>query len=181
MAPKHRLIRAVRDFDVKRELRNMNIFECIGKFPRRRFSRQVLVSLLVLALLFTIGSQHLRAQQSTQVPVPYMQQTPEQLQQLVAPIALYPDSLVAQILAASTFPEQIVLADRWVQTNTDVSGNGLAQAVDQQPWDPSIKALAAFPAVLGNMDVIVGRCLLQPARGCHECRAGDAPARTGSG
>ena len=152
MAPKHRLIRAVRDFDVKRELRNMNIFECIGKFPRRRFSRQVLVSLLVLALLFTIGSQHLRAQQSTQVPVPYMQQTPEQLQRLVAPIALYPDSLVAQILAASTFPEQVVEADRWLQAHPDLKGDALGQAVDPQPWDPSVKALAAFPAVLGNMD-----------------------------
>ncbi len=81
-----------------------------------------------------------------------MQQTPEQLQQLVAPIALYPDSLVAQILAASTFPDQIVLADRWVQANPDLKGSALAQAVNQQPWDPSVKALTAFPSVLGNMD-----------------------------
>ncbi|MGD0503621.1 MAG: DUF3300 domain-containing protein [Steroidobacteraceae bacterium] len=82
----------------------------------------------------------------------YAQQAPEQLQQLVAPIALYPDSLVAQILAASTFPEQLVEADRWVQAHADLQGNALAQAVDQQPWDPSVKALAAFPSVLGNMD-----------------------------
>jgi hypothetical protein len=65
---------------------------------------------------------------------------------------LYPDSLVAQILAAATFPEQIVEADRWVQANPDVKGEALGKAVDQQPWDPSVKALAAFPAVLGNMD-----------------------------
>jgi hypothetical protein len=70
----------------------------------------------------------------------------------VAPIALYPDSLVAQILAASTFPEQVVEADRWVQEHPDLKGDALGQAVDQQPWDPSVKALAAFPAVLGNMD-----------------------------
>jgi hypothetical protein len=70
----------------------------------------------------------------------------------VAPIALYPDSLVAQILAASTFPEQLVDADRWVQTHPDLKGEALAHAVDPQPWDPSIKALTAFPAVLGNMD-----------------------------
>jgi hypothetical protein len=82
----------------------------------------------------------------------YTQQTPENLQQLVAPIALYPDSLVAQILAASAFPEQIVEADRWVQAHPDVKGDALAQAVDQQPWDPSVKALTAFPSVLGNMD-----------------------------
>ena len=83
---------------------------------------------------------------------PYTQQTPEQLQQLVAPIALYPDSLVAQILAASTFPEQVVEADRWVQANPDLKGDALGKAVDQQPWDPSVKALTAFPSVLGNMD-----------------------------
>jgi hypothetical protein len=101
----------------------------------------------------------LPAYQDAQAPAPtaahapaYAQQTPEQLQQLVAPIALYPDSLVAQILAGSTFPDQVVLAERWVQVHSDLKGNALAQAVDQQPWDPSIKALAAFPSVLGNMD-----------------------------
>jgi len=83
---------------------------------------------------------------------PYTQQTAEQLQQLVAPIALYPDSLVAQILAASTFPEQVVEADRWVQAHPDLKGTDLGHAVDQQPWDPSVKALTAFPSVLGNMD-----------------------------
>src|ERR1700735_679448 len=98
------------------------------------------------------------SQQANQAPAqdaqapPYTQQTPEQLQQLVAPIALYPDSLVAQILAASTFPEQVVEADRWVQANPDLKGDALGQAVDQQSWDPSVKALTAFPTVLGNMD-----------------------------
>jgi hypothetical protein len=82
----------------------------------------------------------------------YTTQTPEQLQQLVAPIALYPDSLVAQVLASSTFPAQIVEADRWVQDHPDLKGDALAQAVDQQTWDPSIKALTAFPTVLANMD-----------------------------
>src|SRR5208283_5450968 len=89
--------------------------------------------------------------QSGQAP-PYAQQTPEQLQRLVAPIALYPDSLVSQILAASTFPEQVVEADRWVQAHPDLKGEDLGKAVDQQPWDPSVKALTAFPSVLGNMD-----------------------------
>jgi hypothetical protein len=81
-----------------------------------------------------------------------MHQTPEQLQQLVAPIALYPDSLVVQILAASTFPEQVVEADRWLQAHPDLKGDGLGHAVDPQPWDPGVKALTAFPSVLGNMD-----------------------------
>jgi hypothetical protein len=79
-------------------------------------------------------------------------QSPEELEQLVAPIALYPDSLVAQILAASTYPEQIVEADKWVQSRPDLKGEDLAQAVDQESWDPSVKALTAFPSVLGNMD-----------------------------
>ncbi|MGA8036494.1 MAG: DUF3300 domain-containing protein [Candidatus Acidiferrales bacterium] len=83
---------------------------------------------------------------------PYTTQTPTQLQQLVAPIALYPDSLIAQILAASTFPDQVVEADRWVQSNPGLKDQALADAVNNQPWDPSIKALCAFPSVLGNMD-----------------------------
>ena len=91
------------------------------------------------------------AAQAAQAPA-YAPQTPEQLQRLVAPIALYPDSLVAQILAASTFPEQVVEADRWVQANSGLKGEALGSAVDRQPWDPSVKALAAFPSVLGNMD-----------------------------
>src|SRR6266481_5119678 len=57
-----------------------------------------------------------------------------------------------QIVSASAFPEQVVEADRWVQAHPDVKGDALAQAVDQQPWDPSVKALTAFPSVLGNMD-----------------------------
>ena len=89
--------------------------------------------------------------QASQAPA-YAQQTPEQLQRLVAPIALYPDSLVAQVLAAATFPDQVVEADRWVQANPDLKGDDLGKAVDQQPWDPSVKALTGFPSVLGNMD-----------------------------
>ena len=80
------------------------------------------------------------------------QQTPAQLQQLVAPIALYPDALVAQILAAATYPDQIVEADRWLQQHADLKGAQLGQEVDKQPWDPSVKALVEFPSVLANMD-----------------------------
>jgi len=83
---------------------------------------------------------------------PVEQQTPEELQQLVAPIALYPDALVSQILAASTYPTEIVEADRWVQEHPNLKGKDLANAVDQQPWDPSIKAVTQFPSVLANMD-----------------------------
>jgi hypothetical protein len=155
----------------------MNIFRRTAGFSRPRLGDWSLVSLLSLTLLFATWPQEALAYQdaqdqtpaqatqqapaqatqqappgsSAQAP-PYTQQTPAQLQQLVAPIALYPDSLVAQILAASTFPEQVVEADRWVQANPDLKGDALGKAVDQQPWDPSVKALTAFPSVLGNMD-----------------------------
>src|SRR5260370_3852742 len=74
------------------------------------------------------------------------------LQQLVAPIALYPDALVAQILAASTYPTEIVEADRWMQRHSDRKGDKLDKEVDKEDWDPSVKAMAQFPSVLENMD-----------------------------
>ncbi|MGC1659311.1 MAG: DUF3300 domain-containing protein [Candidatus Acidiferrales bacterium] len=144
----------------------MNIFGRAAKFSRLRSRQQILLCLSSLALFLAVGPRSVSADQDAQAPAqadiqsqsqgaqapPYAQQTPEQLQQLVAPIALYPDSLVAQVLAASTFPEEVVEADRWVQAHPDLQGDALGQAVDQQSWDPSVKALAAFPSVLGNMD-----------------------------
>ena len=75
-----------------------------------------------------------------------------QLEQLVAPIALYPDPLVAQILAASTYPPQVAEADRWRQEQGYASPDQIAAGADAQPWDPSVKALTAFPQVLAQMD-----------------------------
>jgi hypothetical protein len=138
----------------------MNIYGDATGLQRPRTDQRILGSLLALALVFATLPQNLWAYQDQAAADPaqdaaapaYTQQTAEQLQQLVAPIALYPDSLVAQVLAASTFPEQVVEADRWVQAHPDLKGDDLGKAVDQQPWDPSVKALAAFPSVLGNMD-----------------------------
>ena len=75
-----------------------------------------------------------------------------QLDQLVAPIALYPDELVAQVLAAATYPAEVVEADRWLQADAGLKGQTLGGAVDAQPWDPSVKGLVQFPALLGMMD-----------------------------
>ena len=98
-------------------------------------------------------------------PVQAAHQTPEQLQQLVAPIALYPDALVAQILAAATYPDQVVEADRWLQQHTDLKGEQLGKEVDKQPWDPSVKSLTEFPSVLANMDKNLSwTCLLYTSR-----------------
>jgi hypothetical protein len=87
---------------------------------------------------------------ATQAPAP-APLSADQLNSLVAPIALYPDALVAQVLAASTNPEQVAYADDWLAQNKNLTGQALAQAANQQSWDPSVKALTQFPSVLDNM------------------------------
>lgn len=77
--------------------------------------------------------------------------TPEQLEQLVSPIALYPDSLIGQVLAASTYPTQVVEAERFMQQNPNLTGDALATQVNPQPWDPSVRSLCQFPSVLQMM------------------------------
>jgi hypothetical protein len=75
----------------------------------------------------------------------------QQLEQLVAPIALYPDTLVAQVLAASTYPAQVADADRWRRAQGFADSYQIAAGADAQAWDPSVKALTAFPQVLAEM------------------------------
>jgi hypothetical protein len=79
----------------------------------------------------------------------------EQLDQLVAPVALYPDALLAQILMAATYPLEIVKADRWVHDfrHAALRGDLLARALETEAWDPSVKALVTFPSILRMMDV----------------------------
>src|SRR5579864_439568 len=106
---------------------------------------------LVLAIA-PAGFADQTSQPTNQTTIANAKQTPEQLQQLVAPIALYPDELVAEVLAAATYPTQVVEADRWLQDNKNLQGKQLADAVNKQPWDSSVKALTEFPSVLANMD-----------------------------
>ena len=77
---------------------------------------------------------------------------PAQLEQLVAPIALYPDSLLSQVLMASTYPLEIVEAARWSSANAQLAGDALENALQQQKWDPSVKALTAVPQTLQMMN-----------------------------
>ena len=79
------------------------------------------------------------------------QATAQELQSLVAPIALYPDALVAQILNAATYPDQVAVANNWLLQNQSLTGSALGTAVNGQTWDPSVKALTQFPSVLNNM------------------------------
>jgi hypothetical protein len=84
-------------------------------------------------------------------PAAYTPPSADQLYQLVAPIALYPDKLVAQVLAGSTYPDQITAAHDWRAQNAALKGGALADAANQQPWDPSVKSLTAFRPVLDQM------------------------------
>ncbi len=77
---------------------------------------------------------------------------PEEIEALVAPIALYPDSLLSQVLMASTYPLEIVQAARWVKANPNVKGDAAVKAVESQTWDVSVKSLVAFPQVLEPMN-----------------------------
>ena len=70
-----------------------------------------------------------------------------QLEQLVAPVALYPDSLLAQVLMASTYPLEVVQAARWAKDNPNLKDKALDDALQQQPWDASVKSVVAFPQV----------------------------------
>src|ERR1700744_4771903 len=81
----------------------------------------------------------------------YATPTPDQLYQLVAPIALFPDNLLAQVLAGSTYPDQVTAANNWIKQNSSLKGQQLMQTVDQQPWDASVKGLTQFPDVLNQL------------------------------
>jgi hypothetical protein len=76
----------------------------------------------------------------------------EELDQLLAPIALYPDSLLAQIFMASTYPLEVVQAGRWTKENQNLKGEALTAALEKQDWDPSVKSLVNFPQVLSMMN-----------------------------
>jgi Protein of unknown function (DUF3300) len=98
------------------------------------------------ALALTLGPSVLWAQDSKK---PF---TPEQLDQLLAPIALYPDALLSQTLMAATYPLEVVEAARWTQANPNLKGDAAVQAVKTKDWDVSVKSLVAFPQTLSMMN-----------------------------
>lgn len=117
--------------------------------------RRGLLGILILVLAAPPGAvgqpPPLSPSPPTGVPAPPTFQQ-EELDQLLAPIALYPDALLAQILMASTYPLEVVQAARWVKAYPSITGLQLEEAMQQQPWDPSVKSLTAFPQVLAMMD-----------------------------
>src|SRR5215468_9602509 len=126
--------------------------KCVG---RHCFTTALIVPMALLA------SQRVFAQdqQDQQQPQPQSQQQPQQqvltqqqLQQLVAPIALYPDTLLAQVLTASTYPLEVAMAARWAEKNANLKGTALEEAMQKEPWDPSVKGLTSVPQVLAMMN-----------------------------
>ncbi|MDE5460341.1 DUF3300 domain-containing protein [Bradyrhizobium sp. CSS354] len=98
------------------------------------------------------GASPSPAPATSAAPPPTAALTQGQIEQLVAPIALYPDSLLSQIFMASTYPLEVVEAARWSKENTNVKGEALEDAMQKQSWDPSVKALAAIPQTLQMMN-----------------------------
>jgi hypothetical protein len=130
------------------------------QFMRSKFIKQLSASFLVSMLSVSLVAAPVLAQdQQDQAPPPQDQQgpppllNPGQLDNLVARIALYPDPLLAQILTASTFGDQIPDAAQWADEHHYLKGQDLANAIqaDQLPWDPSVQALLPFPSVLDMM------------------------------
>src|SRR5215471_17414630 len=118
-------------------------------------SRKLLVLLCAIMLLpgdaEPLGSLPQAAAQAAQQSQAAAKIPPEQLDSLVAPIALYPDPLLAQTLAASTYPLEIVQLQQWLEQNKNLKDKALADAVAKQPWDPSVQALAALPDVVKRL------------------------------
>jgi uncharacterized membrane protein YgcG len=125
----------------------------ISKNVKKVFSVVLSFALVSASSQMLYGYQNLTppASDDSGSPTEATAMSATELESLVAPIALYPDSLVAQILTAATFPDQVAIADYWLEQNKSLTGSALMQAVDKQTWDPSVKALTQFPSVLENM------------------------------
>src|ERR1035438_7811259 len=109
---------------------------------------------MMLLLVFSAGAPlAAQDQESSQPPAPPAQQfPPDQLNAMVAPIALYPDNLLSQVLVASTYTLEVVEAAQWLRQNGNLQGSQLVDAARQQNWDPSIQALVVFPDVVNRLN-----------------------------
>src|SRR5205823_3419079 len=127
------------------------------KSQSRKLFRRV-IAIIGLALLSSGSSafaQQAQSQVMTTTTNTDTEQAPkipnDQLDSLVAPIALYPDPLLAQTLAASTYPLEIIQLEQWMNKNKNLKGKGVADAVEKQNWDPSVQAMAVFPDVVKQL------------------------------
>jgi len=111
--------------------------------------RKPFAKILAVFLTFLLLVPQVVVAQSESKEKPFKQ---EELDQLLAPIALYPDSLLAQIFMAATYPLEVVQAGKWTKANQNLKGDALAAALEKQDWDPSVKSLVNFPQVLDMMN-----------------------------
>ena len=120
---------------------------------QQRFTGSKRAAVLVVGLWLAFAAPSAWAQQQPPpLPPPGQTLSPDQLDDLVAPIALYPDELLSQILVAATYPLEVVEAYQWIQRNPGLSGPALTQAAQQQNWDPSVQALVVFPDVIKRLN-----------------------------
>ncbi len=105
----------------------------------------------IFVILVCLGAAMVLGQSGGATPAEKPALKPDELEQLLAPIALYPDSLLTQMLMASTYPLEIVEADRWVKKNKDLKGDDLAKELEKQTWDASVKSMVNFPDQLAVM------------------------------
>src|SRR5437660_878673 len=117
----------------------------------RQWTAVVCSILLVLGAPQTIASPNILTQQSSAPDAQAPKIPNDQLDSLVAPIALYPDPLLAQVLAASTYPLEIMQLQQWLTKNKGLKDKALQEAVIKQPWDATVQALAALPDVVKRL------------------------------
>lgn len=110
-------------------------------------------TILLACLLFAIPAY---AQDDLPMPVNAAHYERAELEQMLAPIALYPDAVLSNVLVAATYPLEVVQAARWSEANPGLEGEAAVEAVEDQDWDPSVKALVAFPELLARMNGDLG-------------------------
>src|SRR4029079_15997909 len=121
--------------------------------PRSGFRRRALYGVIAIVCVASLqwSSPLILAQEETPTTKEPPKIPNEQWDSLVAPIALYPDAMLAQTLAASTYPLEVMQLDQWMEKNKNLKDKALADAVAKQPWDPSVQSMAAFPDVVQRM------------------------------
>src|ERR1700722_15536379 len=123
-----------------------------GSTLKSMFQMVAASTMLLVPLGSTLAIAQEAAAPAEQQAAPRSALTAQQLDNLVAPLALYPDPLLSQVLVAATYPLEVVQANQWLQQNRQLTGTALIDAAKQQNWDPSVQALVAFPDVLTRMN-----------------------------
>ena len=113
---------------------------------------RLIAFLVSLGLAVSLSSQAIAEEAPASTNTQQQLLSEGELDALVAPIALYPDALLAQVLMASTYPLEVVQAERWAKDNKSLKGDKLTEALAKEDWDASVKALVATPTVLSMMN-----------------------------